>query len=272
MSCQCIGDVADSTPKAQIEKALREPLNASGLDFTEQPLSDVAQFIADEYKIPVYVAVEDLTEAGIAPDEPVTVKLQQISLQSALRLMLKSKNLTYIVRNEVLEITTRDAANAALTICVYDVRDLVKPGDDVELARLVDAIVSCVTHGSWSQNGGGDAQIRALQPGVLVVSQTDATHRQIGALLGAVRRIKNGDSTPGAMMGGRAGRYGMFDGEGAVPFGESRAGGAEGREMGRASRGASVEGENLFGPAGESPFGGIEQTKPPVSGGGEAGH
>ena len=111
--CQCIGDVADSPTKAQIEQALREPLRTSGLDFTEQSLQEVATFLSDEYRIPIGLDMQALSEAGIQPDEPITVNLQHISLQSALRLMLKAHQATYIVRDEVLLMAIAAAARWA---------------------------------------------------------------------------------------------------------------------------------------------------------------
>ena len=51
-----------------------------------------------------------LEEIGVGTDEPVTVNLHNISLRSALRLMLKNLQLTYIIQDEVLMITTPEEA------------------------------------------------------------------------------------------------------------------------------------------------------------------
>ena len=74
-------------------------------------------------------------------------------------------------------------------ICVYDVRDLVatpvRPAQAGASAAadydpLIDAIVSCVATETWAESGGGEAEIRPLPPGLLVISQTRAVHDEIG--------------------------------------------------------------------------------------------
>ena len=60
-----------------------------------------------------------LEELGINTDETVTVNLHNISLRSALRLMLKDLQLTYIIQDEVLMITTPEEAEANLVVKVY---------------------------------------------------------------------------------------------------------------------------------------------------------
>jgi len=57
----------------------------------------------------------------------VTRNLSGVSLRSALRLMLKDLDLTYVIRDEVLLITTPEEANAKLVTKVYPVADLVLP-------------------------------------------------------------------------------------------------------------------------------------------------
>ena len=69
-------------------------------------------------------ALEDI---GIGSDTPITRNLKGITLRSALRLMLKEMDLTYVVRDEVLQITTPEEAESELTTKVYPVADLVLP-------------------------------------------------------------------------------------------------------------------------------------------------
>ena len=46
--------------------------------------------------------------AGISPKRPVTLKnLDNISLKSALNIMLNGTDLTWVIRDEVLQITTK---------------------------------------------------------------------------------------------------------------------------------------------------------------------
>jgi Mg-chelatase subunit ChlD len=97
------------------------------VDFVEQPLKDVVMYIAELHKIPIVLSAKKLEEASVSPDTPVTKTLRGVTLRSALRLILKDLELTYVVRDEVLQITTPEDAESQLITKVYPVGDLVIP-------------------------------------------------------------------------------------------------------------------------------------------------
>jgi hypothetical protein len=59
-----------------------------------------------------------------------------------------------------------------------------------ELQRLIDIIIATVERESWMVNGTGEGEIHALEPAMLIVSQTDRVHRRLVSLLGELRRTK----------------------------------------------------------------------------------
>jgi tetratricopeptide (TPR) repeat protein len=129
----------------RINDALESPLKATGLDFTEEPLESVVNFLQDEYDIPIQLDMPSLEDAALTADEPVTVNLSNITLRSALRLMLKQMQLTYVIRDEVMIITTPEQAETELIAKVYPVADLVLPIDATQLSG----------GGGGGQMGGG---------------------------------------------------------------------------------------------------------------------
>ena len=56
-------------------------------------------------------------------DTPVTISLAGVSLRAALHHMLRELDLTYVIANEVLLITTPEAAENELTTFVYPIED-----------------------------------------------------------------------------------------------------------------------------------------------------
>ncbi len=188
-SCQCVND-SESAAVERIERALRAPLHSSGLDFVEAPLKDVVDQTSSDYEIPIQLDKSALDEVGISEDEKVSVNIHNVSLRSALRLMLKNLQLTYLIRNEVLIITTPDAAQNNERACVYNVHELVGSGAS-DLHSIADMIQSCVSKDTWSDNGGTQAEIRPIKPDLLVISQTDAVHEEIRDLLSAIRKVHN---------------------------------------------------------------------------------
>ena len=85
--CECV-DQKESEAAKRIEKALNAPLHSMGIDFADQPLNDVLMQLQDEYGIPIQLDAPALEEAGVGIDSPVTKDLHNISLRSALRIML----------------------------------------------------------------------------------------------------------------------------------------------------------------------------------------
>jgi hypothetical protein len=185
--CQC----TEGKPEAmvRIEKALATPLNSTGLDYSDTPLKEVADQLSTDYNIPVQLDPVALEEAGIATDVPVTISVHNISLRSALDLLSKRINVTYVVQDEVLLFTTHEMAERNLQVCVYDVRNITENGNDKLVDSLKETVQCCIQPDSWAVNGGRQAQVRAVKPGLLVISQTQDVHQKIHDLIGTIQKM-----------------------------------------------------------------------------------
>jgi hypothetical protein len=118
-------DLASRGPaEKKIDEALHSPTQ---MEFSDTPLNDVIDFLKEYHKINIELDKKALEDAGVALDAPVTRNLKNISLRSALRLMLHDLGMTYVIQDEVLLITTPEIADAKLTTKVYPVADLVLP-------------------------------------------------------------------------------------------------------------------------------------------------
>jgi hypothetical protein len=111
------------TPAAEkIEKALKEPTE---LEFIETPLRDVMDYLKKKHKIEIQIDRKALDDVGLDPSTtPITKNLKGISLRSALRLIFRDLDLTYVIQDEVLLITTPEEAETRLTTRIYAVGDL----------------------------------------------------------------------------------------------------------------------------------------------------
>ena len=118
----------DLAKKGSAEKRIDDALKSpTEVVFVEAPLQEVIDYLKDRHKIEIQIDNKALQDVGIGTDTPVTVDLKGISLRSALRLMLKELSLTYIIKDEVLQITTPEEADNQLSTKVYPVADLVLP-------------------------------------------------------------------------------------------------------------------------------------------------
>jgi hypothetical protein len=187
--CQCINR-DNSVATLKIELALAGPLHSAGLDYSDQPIQDVASSLSAEYGIPIQLNKTALEEAGIGTDSPVSINLHNISFRSALKLMLRHLSLTWHIQDEVLMVTTKEDAEKDLDTCVYNVQGLVDDADPNSAEALIDAIHSCVRTETWAVNGGGQAEVRPLPSGLLVVSQTPAIQEEVSTLLNKIRKMR----------------------------------------------------------------------------------
>jgi len=119
---------AELSNESPAEKRIRQALDeTTSMDFVDTPLQDVVDYLKDLHGIEIQLDTRALADAGIAPDLPVSRRLSGISLRSALKLLLSSVDLSYVIKNEVLIITTPEMAATDLVSRVYPMADLVVP-------------------------------------------------------------------------------------------------------------------------------------------------
>ncbi len=123
-------DLSNTSPVE--EKILNALDETTEMEFPETPLKDVMDYIKERHHIEVQFDLAALKNAN-PPVDPsqtlVTRTLKGITLRSALKLILSDYNLTYVIKDEVLMITTKDEADKVMVTKVYPVGDLVTPLD-----------------------------------------------------------------------------------------------------------------------------------------------
>jgi hypothetical protein len=198
---------ADGDHKAnqKILEAIQKPLPEGGLEFSETALEEIVEYLRDEYKIEIQFDRQALEDLGIDVGTPITIKVHDISLRAALRLMLKDLEMTYVISDEVLLLTTEEEADSRCFVCVYPVHDLIDPNyqrdedpkkpifpylSPPEFDSIISVLVLAVANDTWDYNGKGEASISGMRPGLLVVYQTQNAHEQIRNTLTAIRSAK----------------------------------------------------------------------------------
>ena len=96
--------------------------------YRNQPLAEVLDDLAKQAKVPIHVDLIGLESESVGTDTPVTISLDQtISLKSALKLLLEPLHLDYVIRDEVLKITSPQLVQGEVYSVSYPVADLVIP-------------------------------------------------------------------------------------------------------------------------------------------------
>ena len=120
-------DLAKDSPAAQkIAAELDKPIEQ--MDFQQNSLEELIEFLEDIHGIQIEIDARALEDEGLSPDDiEINAQLSGISLRSALRIILDPHQLTYVIKNEVMFITTEVAAEEEMSTRVYPVGDLVVP-------------------------------------------------------------------------------------------------------------------------------------------------
>lgn len=180
-----IGDIEfDKDYKKRIE--LRKLLNAPKLTAEEQkllksldtpikaglkdaPFQEAVQLLSTAIDQKIYVDTKSLEQRGVNLDDKVDVP-GGVTARSALRVMLQSKGLTFVLRDNIIQVVTVEEAKKQCVTRAYDVRDLVGGGfatpgpwgpyldaqavvQNAEI--IIDAIKKSVEPAVWADNGVG---------------------------------------------------------------------------------------------------------------------
>ncbi len=119
------GRARRSEKEIEIEKSLRTPVS---LKFQDAPLSEVMDHLKTLAGVNIHLDPRGLAAEGVTTDMPVNIDLSEpISLRSALNLILEPLHLSYVVKNEVLNVTSEQLRDGEVYTVTYNVGDLVMP-------------------------------------------------------------------------------------------------------------------------------------------------
>src|SRR5262249_6343663 len=125
----------------EIEHRLESPV--PNLNLKATPLRQALEDLGYLSGINIVPDTAALQEHSISLDSPLSLKVENISLKSALNLLLHKVHLTWIIKDQVLQVTTEDRAKGRMVQRVFPVGDLVIPVADSSqpnMPTLVDVM------------------------------------------------------------------------------------------------------------------------------------
>lgn len=171
--------------------------NPTSLDFIETPLREVMEYLADLHHIPIFIDETALNDEGIASDTPVNITVENVTLCSALHLLLRELNLQYEFADEVLMITSKAGAESLAEVRIHPVGDLLTcaGGGKPDVASLAGVVMAAVCpEDQWTEwptggwKAGRHGQLTIVPFGdTLVVRHCWSTQEEIEALLARLR-------------------------------------------------------------------------------------
>ena len=168
----------------EIRRKLRTPVLPS---YDGMPLSEVVNGLAQLAGINIHLDPRGLSQEGVQSDTPVTLNLgREISLESALNLILEPLHLTYMVKDEVLKITSEQIRDGDLVRVVYNVADLVipipnfVPSSNMGLQGLINDAYANMPFSNGSRQTSPVAMVPQAPPGAAGMMPGNALAQQYG--------------------------------------------------------------------------------------------
>jgi hypothetical protein len=151
----------------KIIEALDKPVSIA---FNERPLEEALQDLSNILDQPLLLDKKSLEDLLVDLKRGVSLQAKGLSARTVLRTVLASQGLTFIVKDETIQIVTLEKAKSTLTTRVYYLGDLVtgvgpfgdfRFGPFLNLAQtqetvkvLQETITKSIDPLSWKENGG----------------------------------------------------------------------------------------------------------------------
>lgn len=174
----------------EIEQKLKMPVQ---LRYEDTPLSQVVDELSKLAGVNIYLDPRGIGQEGVSSDTTVDLQLQkEISLESALNLILEPLHLSHVVQDDVLKITSEQIAEGDIYQVTYNVSDLVipipnfVPSSNIGLQGLINEAHASAGMGQRGFGVGGPAVLvndRGQQPSASATDQVLA--QQFNATPGA---------------------------------------------------------------------------------------
>jgi hypothetical protein len=195
---QCTNRANDS--ESDMERRLCEPIS---LSFKDTPLRQCIDDLSLTTGLNISMDLPMLREAGVDLQSPVTIKLENVPLKSALGSLLHQLNLAFVIKDGAMQVTTEKGARGKMVARTYPIGDLlIVPlnafaGCDTCANRktdiahsVVQLITATICPETWVDKGGWGSIDYFPLGRALVVHQTPDIQEQVAELLAALRRVQ----------------------------------------------------------------------------------
>jgi len=175
----------------EIIKVLDSIIN---VDYSKNTFEEVIEHLRKATKVDIVVDKRALEEAGASYESTVTVKMKS-SVRTVLKRILADLNLAYVIKDEVIQITSRERASQMTTTKSYYLGDIatvvntnMPPFISQAIAiqninNLITTITQTVEPQSWKVNNPEAAGEIAFNPATMsiTVKQTAEIHFKLGS-------------------------------------------------------------------------------------------
>ncbi len=169
-------------PESEVQHKIRRGLATEvSINAQDEPFSDVIDNLRDLTELNIVQDRLAMEEVRVRSDTSVTLRVHDMPLHEAMEQLLAPLDLTTIIEEDVLVVTSRARVRSAIAVRVYPIGKLL--GDSGDGDHFCARIERAVAPSTW-QNVGGQGWTQYFTPKrCLVVRQTNEVHSQIQAFL-----------------------------------------------------------------------------------------
>jgi hypothetical protein len=149
---------ANAVRVTERERSILHALDSPvAVEFKDEPLSGAIDYLQRLAGEPIVLDKTVLDAVGVTYESRLSLNLKAVSLRTVLHRLLGEFGLTYVVKDQTIQVVTAEQARNMMTTRVQYVGDLL--GDDPffrfwRAAELIRTIESTVEPASWQSHGG----------------------------------------------------------------------------------------------------------------------
>ncbi len=187
------------------EQILKSLETAVSLNFQDRPFEEALQDLSNKMNQELFIDKQSLKDTGLDLTRPINFK-GNVSARTALRAILQSNQLTFLVKGEMIQVVTLERAERDLTTRSYYLGDLVMGtgpfGNAIQFGpvasyqqaiqnaeQIVKAIKDSIDPRSWKDNGGACSVTFHMPSLSVVVKASTEVHALMGnSLSGSINK------------------------------------------------------------------------------------
>jgi sulfur relay (sulfurtransferase) DsrF/TusC family protein len=192
----------DKLQLSEKEEGILKSLDtAVSVNFQDRPFEEALQDLSNKMNQEIFIDKQSLKDAGLDLTRGISFK-GNVNARTALRAILQSNQLTFIVKGEMIQVVTLERAERELTTRSYYLGDLVMGtgpfGNAIQFGpvasyqqavqnaeNIVKAIKDSIDPRAWKDNGGACSVTFHMASLSVVVKASTEVHAMMGSSLSA---------------------------------------------------------------------------------------
>jgi hypothetical protein len=194
-----MSEVQLTDKEKKVISALDKPVT---VDFNNRPLEEALQDLSNQMDQPLAIDTKSISDLGVDLKKPFSFQARGVSGRTVLRQALASQGLTFVVKDEIIQVVTVERARDMLVARVYYLGDLTQGGvgspfsgamtagtflefqqSQANVKLIIDAIESSIDPLCWKKSGGPCTITYNPASNAIIVRAPAEVHAALGGKL-----------------------------------------------------------------------------------------